>query len=413
MKKKEQGVDKLIIKLENTPELQKAASRAPVVNIVNSLLQEGVEREASDIHLDPEENRLRVRLRTDGRLSDLPPYSRNIMPQLISRLKILAGMDIAEKRLPQDGNIHAEWGGEEINIRVSTLPTIYGEKIVLRLLSPHKVIRPIDELGFNRQNKWHYLNFLRNTHGMVLITGPTGCGKTTTLYSTLHHINDPEKNIITIEDPVEYRLDGINQVQVNRKANLTFANILRTVLRQDPNVIMVGEIRDEETAEMAIRAALTGHQVFSTLHTNDAPRTLIRLLNMGIESYLLSSSLIGVVSQRLVRLNCENCREEYIPPDDELALYQEVCGGSLPVFYRGKGCEYCNFTGFRGRTAIHEVMPITESIRQLIKESTNMEDIRRKFIMEGMNTLLQDGMQRAGRGITTLNEVIRETYTIL
>ncbi len=354
-----------------------------------------------------------MRLRIDGLLRDSITYSREVAPLVISRLKLLAGMDIAERRLPQDGNLQMQVNESHINIRLSTLPTIYGEKLVLRLLSPDKIIMPLDSLGFNEENHRRYLEFLNNAYGMILVTGPTGCGKTTTLYSTLHYINSPGKNIITVEDPVEYRLEGINQVQVNNKINLTFAHALRTLLRQDPNVVMVGEIRDRETAEIATRAALTGHLVFSTLHTNDAPRAVTRLLDMGVERFLLTSSLVGVVAQRLLRLNCSHCRETYTPGKEELAFYEKVGGDrKISSFARGRGCEECAYTGFRGRTALHEVMPVDGTMRRLIMESGDTEEIRRYAISRGMQTFLQDGVNRAAQGLTTLQEVMQVAYTV-
>ncbi|NLC12251.1 MAG: type II/IV secretion system protein, partial [Firmicutes bacterium] len=306
--------------------------------MVNSLLHQAASQGASDIHLEPTENNLRVRLRIDGVLYDVAPIPKDVLLLVTSRIKILAGMDIAEKRLPQDANFQFKWQDRLLNIRVSTMPTIYGEKVVLRILDPHKIDMPINKLGFQKDNLQRYLSFLHNSFGMILVTGPTGCGKTTTLYSTLNHINSAEKNIITIEDPVEYRLPGINQVQINNKIKQTFANCLRAILRQDPNIIMVGEIRDAETAEIAARAALTGHLVFSTLHTNDAPRAVTRLLDMGVEPFLLVSSLVGVVSQRLIRIICPHCKEEDELEKDEELLYKKISRkNSLPVFYRGRG----------------------------------------------------------------------------
>ena len=386
---------------------------APVVQMVDSLIETAVSRDASDIHLEPQKKGLKVRLRIDGVLRDYRPYSQDVAPLIISRLKIMGGMDIAERRLPQDGNLQVMVNSSRINIRLSTLPTIYGEKLMLRLLSSDKIIMPLETLGFNEGNYEAYLEFLSNTLGMLLVCGPTGCGKTTTGYSTLHAINNPEINIITVEDPVEYRLDGINQVQVNEKINLTFARILRTILRQDPDVIMIGEIHDRETAEIATRAALTGHLLLSTLHTNDAPGAVTRLLDMGVERFMLTSSLLGVVAQRLIRLNCRDCLERYLPEKDELFFYEKVAGaGDMPSFFRGRGCEKCDFTGFRGRTAIHEVISINGAMRKLIMQSEDAEDIRRYALSRGMQTLLQDGMDRAAQGLTTLREVIQVAYTV-
>ncbi len=381
------------------------------VQLVDSIIYEAFGSGASDIHLDPTEKGLRVRLRIDGALQDYFSYPRQAAPLIVSRLKILSGMDIAEKRLPQDGNLQLLWHGKAVNIRASTMPTIHGEKVALRLLDPDKVIIPIEGLGFNLQNQERYLKFLGSAYGMVLVTGPTGCGKTTTLYSTLHYINNPTEHIITVEDPVEYRLDGVNQVQVNSKIKLSFASALRNILRQDPNVMMVGEIRDLDTAEMATRAALTGHLVFSTLHTNDAPRAVTRLMDMGVEPYLLNASLVGVVAQRLVRLSCTRCREEYTSAE-ELSLYRELTGdGDEVVFVRGRGCGACNRTGFKGRTAIHEVMPVDAEMRRLILETKDTEVIRQHALSRGMKTLLQDGLQRVKKGQTTFQEVMKEAYS--
>jgi len=385
-----------------------------VIQAVNSLLETAVLREASDIHLDPWERGLKARLRIDGLLRETKSFSSEMAPLIISRLKIMAGMDIAERRLPQDGNLQFQVNNKRINVRLSTLPTVYGEKLVLRLLNPEKIILPLENLGFNEENYRRYLEFLSSNHGMVLISGPTGCGKTTTLYSTLHAINSPEKNIITVEDPVEFRLDGINQVQVNNKIELTFARTLRSILRQDPNVIMVGEIRDKETAEIATRAALTGHLVFSTLHTNDAPGAVTRLLDMGVERFMLTSSLVGVVAQRLIRLNCRNCLETYFPEKEKLTFLEKL--GDIKkeeaAFARGRGCEKCDFTGFKGRTAIHEVMPVDPSLRRLIMGSEDTEKIRQYALSQGMQTLLQDGLNRAADGQTTVEEVIRVAYSV-
>ena len=390
---------------------KEAPEDAPVVQMVNNLLSHAAGRDASDIHLEPTEKGLRVRLRIDGVLRDLTTYSREVMLLIISRLKIMAGMDIAEKRRPQDGNIQFMLDKKHVNVRISTLPTINGEKMVLRLLSPDKIIMPIEKLGFNMENQKRYLKFLANAFGMVLICGPTGCGKSTTLYSTLQYLNSPSQNIVTVEDPVEYRLDGINQVQVNNKTGFGFASALRTILRQDPNIIMVGEIRDSETAEVATRAALTGHLVLSTLHTNDAPSAVTRLLDMGVKNYLLTSSLVGIVAQRLFRLICDKCKEEYLPPEEELAFYREVSGNSkIPSFSRGRGCEECGFSGFKGRTAIHEVMTVDGEMRRLIMKSRNTEEIRRYAVSQGMQTILEDGVQRAAEGVTTLKEVMQAAY---
>ncbi|NLJ55891.1 MAG: type II/IV secretion system protein [Firmicutes bacterium] len=382
--------------------------------MINFLLSMALSRDASDIHLEPTEKGLRVRLRVDGILNNLDTYTREMGSLVISRLKILAGMDIAEKRLPQDGNIPVMWAALPVNVRLSTLPTIRGEKMVIRLLRPDKIVIPLNTLGFKEEKYCSYLRFLRHTHGMILVTGPAGCGKTTTLYSTLYHLNQPGRNVITIEDPVEYRLAGVNQVQVNNKIKLTFARALRHILRQDPDIIMIGEIRDNETAEIATRAALTGHQLFSTLHTNDAPGAVTRLLDMGVEPFLLASALVGVVAQRLFRLTCNHCREEYTPSTEELAFYEEQSGSSAgdTLFTRGKGCEQCHFTGYLGRTAMHEIMPVDETMRKLILKAGGTEEIRRYAVNQGMQTLLKDGLSRVKEGLTTLQEVLQVAYTV-
>ena len=383
-----------------------------VIQKVNALILDGVRNDASDIHLEPVKNKLLIRKRIDGALRDYPPLSKVISPQIISRIKLLAEMDIAERRLPQDGSMYIELEDTIIHIRVSSLPTVFGEKLVLRLLNPDNVIRPLDELGFTPVNLKQYYEFLEHPYGMILVTGPTGCGKTTTLYSSLQHLNVYEKNIITVENPVEYRLDRVNQVQVNSKIGLTFANTLRTVLRQDPDIIMVGEIRDPETAEIVTRAALTGHLVFSTLHTGDAVRSIIRLLDMGIQPFLLTSSLVGIVSQRLVRLVCLNCREPYKPSAKERGIIEAFnCDGNGITFYKGRGCDDCSGTGFKGRTAIHEVMIIDDEVRDMIRSSVNIERVKTTAISKGMTPLIRDGIDKSIQGITTLGEVIRVAYS--
>ena len=413
---KEEKVDNMSLQIdrEAAAGLEQGGGDATAVEIINALFSLAVHREASDIHLDPAEQGLRARLRVDGVLSDLGLYNLEVAPLIVSRLKILAGMNIAERRLPQDGNIQVQWNDLRVNIRLSTLPTLYGEKVVVRLFSPDKMVIPLDSLGFNPENYQNYLRFLRHTHGLVLLTGPTGCGKTTTLYSTLHYMNNPGRNIITVEDPVEYRLEGINQVQVNAKINLTFARALRHILRQDPNMIMIGEIRDDETAEIATRAALTGHQVFSTLHTNDAPGAVTRLLDMGVEPFLLTSALTGVVAQRLIRLTCPHCREEYTPVEEELSFYENFgeCSASNLTFTRGAGCAKCYYTGFRGRIAIHEVMPLDEMLRKLILKASGTEELRRYALSRGMQSLLRDGLNRVREGRTTLHEIMQVAYTV-
>ena len=386
---------------------------APVINIVNSLISQAVKNGASDIHLEPMENGLRVRFRIDGVLREATSFPKNIQGSIVSRVKIISNMDIAEKRVPQDGRLQVQEEDRPIDIRASSLPTIYGEKIVLRLLDQKSAILDVDALGFSPDNLEKYKAMYRHSFGMILITGPTGSGKTTTLHSTLNELNTVAKNIITIEDPVEYRLAGINQVQVNNKAGMTFANGLRSILRQDPNIIMVGEIRDKETAEIAIRAALTGHLVLSTMHTNDAAGAVTRLIDMGIEPFLVASSVLGCVAQRLVRRVCPECRTSYTPDIDspECVLMEGVDSTAVcRMLYKGTGCIHCGNTGFRGRVAIHEVMPMTSKLRDLTIHSYSAAEIERAAVDEGMRTMQQDGIDKAMKGFTTISEVIRVAY---
>ena len=386
---------------------------APVINIVNSLISQAVKNGASDIHLEPMENGLRVRFRIDGVLREATSFPKNIQGSIVSRVKIISNMDIAEKRVPQDGRLQVQEEDRPIDIRASSLPTIYGEKIVLRLLDQKSAILDVDALGFSPDNLEKYKAMYRHSFGMILITGPTGSGKTTTLHSTLNELNTVAKNIITIEDPVEYRLAGINQVQVNNKAGMTFANGLRSILRQDPNIIMVGEIRDKETAEIAIRAALTGHLVLSTMHTNDAAGAVTRLIDMGIEPFLVASSVLGCVAQRLVRRVCPECRTSYTPDvtSPECVLMEGVDSNAVcSMLYKGTGCIHCGNTGFRGRVAIHEVMPMTSKLRDLTIHSYSAAEIERAAVDEGMRTMQQDGIDKALKGFTTISEVIRVAY---
>ncbi|OPL11138.1 MAG: hypothetical protein AVO34_03340 [Firmicutes bacterium ML8_F2] len=384
----------------------------PVVMMVNALIERAVEEGASDIHLEPDGDKLRLRLRMDGVLRDLtsPPLQLGI--KIISRVKIMANLDIAEKRLPQDG--HIQWRGRKrgISMRVSTLPTVSGEKIVIRLLERDKIILPLEKLGFTSDHYNVLRSLLLNRHGLILVTGPTGCGKTTTLYSALHYLNRPEVNIITVEDPVEYRLQGINQVQVNRRINRTFAGALRSILRQDPNIIMVGEIRDLETAKITAQAALTGHLVLSTLHTNHAAGAVTRMIDMGLEEYLITASLLGVIAQRLVRKVCPHCCEEYVPNADEKSFFQHFFGKEAPPFLvRGRGCRYCSGTGYRGRTSIQEILVLNRELRQLILEGGTAEILRQKAVAGGMRSLIMDGRREVEEGITTVDEIVRATFS--
>ena len=387
------------------------AEDAPIISLVNSFISQAIKDTASDIHIEPQEKTLRVRFRIDGMLQEIGSFPRDIHAAIIARIKIISEMDIAERRIPQDGRIKVREAGRDVDVRVSTLPTIMGEKVVMRLLDQKAVILDINKLGFSSGNNETYRKLYTQSYGMILVTGPTGSGKTTTLYSTLLAVNSPNKNIVTLEDPVEYRLSGINQVQVNPKSGLTFASGLRSMLRQDPNVVLVGEIRDGETADIAIRASLTGHLVFSTLHTNDAAGTITRLLDMDVEPFLVASSVLGVIAQRLVRVICLQCKDSYTPEPDSL---ERIFLGALPdddvILYRGIGCSYCNNKGYRGRMAIHEIMPITSKIREAINRKASSDEISDIAIQQGMTTMRQDGIKKALAGLTDIGEVMRVAY---
>ncbi len=391
---------------EDVTHLRDLALEAPVVRLVNLLLEEAVNADASDIHIEPFESALRVRYRIDGLLYDQEAPPRRLQAALTSRIKLMAEMNIAERRLPQDGRIRITTQGRRIDIRVSTIPTVHGESIVMRLLDRSSVFLPFERLGLASAMAEDLGRLIRRPHGITLVSGPTGSGKTTTLYAALDKINSPDKKIITIEDPVEYQLTGVNQIPVNPKIGLSFANGLRHIVRQDPDVIMVGEIRDLETADIAIQAALTGHLVFSTLHTNDAPSAVTRLEDMGAEPYLISSVLAGVLAQRLVRRVCAQCREAYLPdPADLLAIgHTDTRGVELS---RGRGCEACRGTGYRGRTGIYELLAITEEVRSLILRKAPAGAIRRQAVETGMTTLGEDGWTKARAGVTTVEEVVR------
>jgi general secretion pathway protein E len=392
-------------------DLLDANDEAPIIRLVNSLFSQAVKERASDIHIEPFEQDLLIRLRIDGLLYDSFSPPKAIQPLLISRVKIMAGLNIAEKRLPQDGRIRLKVAGKDVDIRVSVIPTAFGERVVLRLLDRSSALLGLEELGLTGNNLSTVNRLIRQSHGIILVTGPTGSGKTTTLYAALSGINTSDKNIITIEDPIEYQLRGIGQMQVNPKIDLTFAAGLRSILRQDPDVIMIGEIRDVETAEIAIQAALTGHLVFSTLHTNDSFGAVSRLLDMGIEPFLVSSSLLGVMAQRLVRRVCPNCRQPYTPEEREI---REV--GLLPEtvqdrpFYRpGPGCDACNHKGYRGRTGIHELLLLNDTLRALIMQRADAATIGRAAKEGGMPTLRDDGAEKVLAGLTTVEEVLRVT----
>lgn len=379
-----------------------------VIKLVNLIIMQALREGASDIHIEPEQETLKIRFRLDGLLHEVTSPPKHLQSAIISRIKILATLDIAERRIPQDGRFNIKMEGKEIDVRVSCMPTLYGENVVLRLLDVSSALLTLSQLGFSKETLEKYQKLTLRPHGIILVTGPTGSGKTTTLYASLDKINTVEKNIITIEDPVEYRLSGIRQTPVNPKVNLTFANGLRSILRQDPNVIMVGEIRDLETAEIAIQAALTGHLVLSTLHTNDAPGAITRMIDMGVEPFLISSSVIGVLAQRLVRTLCKECKEEYTPAKEVLKdMGLEEKGSSK--FFRGKGCPKCRNTGYKGRIGIFELMLPDENVRKLILTKASLGEIRRQVRASGMVTLKEDGIRKIREGLTTVEEVLRVT----
>ena len=391
-------------------ELKESADEAPVVRLVNMVFVDAIRRGASDIHLEPYEKVFRVRFRMDGVLHEIMTPPKRLEAALTSRVKIMANLDIAERRLPQDGRIKLRYNQREIDLRVSTLPTIFGEKTVMRILDKEALQLDLGILGFDPWSLEQFGKAIRQPYGMILITGPTGSGKTTTLYSAIHTINSPDVNIMTAEDPVEYNLKGVNQCQVNEEIGRTFAAALRSFLRQDPDIILVGETRDLETAQIGIRAALTGHLVLTTLHTNDCPSTVARLLDMGVPPFLVSSALTVILAQRLGRKVCKDCRQPYEADEEALVPYGHVPQGLGRVqFYKGKGCPACNFTGMKGRVAIYEVMPISEDLRSLILRNAPTAEIREVALAQGMKTLRQNALQKVLDGVTTVEEVLRVT----
>ncbi|MDX2168669.1 MAG: type II secretion system ATPase GspE [Deltaproteobacteria bacterium] len=396
---------------EETQDLLDADEEAPIIRLVNSLLFQAVKDRASDIHIEPYERDLTVRFRIDGILYDIISPPKRFQPVIISRIKIMGGLNIAEKRLPQDGRIRIKLAGKEVDIRVSTVPTAYGERVVMRLLDRSATILQLDELGLDGHKLELVDTLIHQSHGIILVTGPTGSGKTTTLYAGLSRINATDKNIITIEDPIEYQLHGVGQIQVNPKIDLTFAGGLRSVLRQDPDVIMVGEIRDAETAKIAIQAALTGHLVFSTLHTNDSCGAITRLIEMGIEPFLVASSVIAVMAQRLLRRVCPACRVPYRPSVEELrqlGISADDLEGRQ-VYKPGPGCPECKQTGYRGRLGIHELLVVDDEVRNLTMKASDSASIRRVAAAKGMTSLREDGSDKVLRGLTTIEEVLRVT----
>ncbi|OYT18611.1 MAG: type II secretion system protein GspE [Nitrospira sp. UW-LDO-01] len=403
-----ESLDQLAHELDEPQDLLDATDEAPIIRLVNSVLFQAVRQRASDIHFESFERGLVVRYRIDGVLYPVLTPPKHLQASIIARLKIMAGLNIAEKRLPQDGRFAIRTAGKDVDLRVSVLPTSHGERVVLRLLEKENRLLNLSEMGFSKERLAIIHQLIQLAHGIILVTGPTGSGKTTTLYAALTHINSPDKNIITVEDPVEYQLLGVGQMQVNPKINLTFAAGLRSILRQDPDVIMIGEIRDRETAEIAIHASLTGHLVFSTLHTNDAASAATRLIDMGIEPFLVASSVVAVLAQRLLRRICPDCKRPYRASEDELSRL-DLPPGSAVTLYRGAGCAACSQTGYRGRTGIFELMVLDDDIRRLIGGKADSTAIKQTAIAKGMVTLKQEGAERVIQGQTTLEEVMRIT----
>ena len=392
-------------------QLKDLASEAPVIRLVSLLITNALEMRASDIHIEPFENRLIVRYRIDGVLHEVESPPKRLSAAVISRVKIMANLDIAERRLPQDGRIRLRVQGKEIDLRVSTLPTMHGESVVMRILDKGHVALDFHKLGFEDDTLKVFLDVLLQPHGILLVTGPTGSGKTTTLYTALDRLNRPDVKILTVEDPVEYQMSGINQIQVKPQIDLTFANALRSIVRQDPDVIMIGEIRDLETAQIAVQSALTGHLVLSTVHTNDAPSTVNRLLDMGVEDYLLTSTVIGILAQRLVRKLCPHCKESYaaLPELVEQMRLRRFSHEREITLWHAKGCSHCAQTGYMGRLSILEMMPMTDKVRSLVMKHANAADLRAEAIRDGMVTMYEDGLRKALAGVTTFEEVLRAT----
>ena len=405
-----QNLDQLVDEVAASDDLLDVVNRPPVIRLVNDILFRALQLRASDIHVHPYESKIQIRYRIDGILYDTLSLNRNVLPLIVSRIKVMAGMDIAERRLPQDGRCSVRLGQREVDLRISTVPTSYGERSVLRLLDKSTGLFGLDELGLCKDDLEKFDSLLTRSHGVIFVTGPTGSGKSTTLYACLNRINSAEKNVITIEDPIEYQLEGISQIQVASKKGMTFATSLRHVLRQDPDVIMVGEVRDIETARMAIQSSLTGHLVFSTLHTNDSAGAVSRLLDLGVEPYLVSSSLIAIIAQRLVRKVCPDCRQIKEPSLHELReLGLAEDAGSHGTFFAGAGCDKCFQTGYRGRTGIYEMMMINEHVQNLIYKRETAGTIKRIALDAGLQTLRMDGARKALAGITSISEVLRVT----
>jgi len=407
----EEDVELIDTQQETGEEMADGMDDAPVIRLVNLVISEAVRSGASDIHVEPAEKKLRVRYRIDGVLKEMPPPPKRLQNPVISRLKIMSDLDISERRRPQDGRFKAQMNGRSVDFRVSTLPTVFGEKVVLRLLDKSNLMLDMKQLGFEQESLERFERSILRPYGLVLVTGPTGSGKSTTLYSALSTINDPKKNIITVEDPVEYLIDGINQVQARAEIGFTFAEGLRSILRQDPDVVMIGEIRDLETAEICIKAALTGHLVFSTLHTNDAPSCVDRLTNMGVEPFLITASLILAVAQRLARRICAHCKESYKPEPELLGqLGLDPVKHAEALFHRGKGCEHCSGTGYRGRVALYEVLEMDDHLNKCIIKGMPSSDLKKEARARGMLSLRDSGIRKALDGLTTIEEVLAATF---
>ena len=418
----ESGVD-ILSEIEETADLLDDTSDAPIIKLVNHIISQSVKSGASDIHLEPYQHTFKVRNRVDGVLYDLLSPPKWMQSSLISRIKVMAKMNIAEKRLPQDGRFEVKIGDQNIDIRVSTIPITHGERLVLRLLNKSGTLFELPELGFKDDKLSTVEQLIRSSHGIILVTGPTGSGKTTTLYAILSKINSPDINIITIEDPVEYQLKGIGQIQVNPKIDLTFARGLRSIVRQDPDVILIGEMRDQETADIGVQSALTGHLVFSTLHTNDSASAITRLKDIGVEPFLISSSVIAVIAQRLVRVLCSDCKEPYHPDDEtlkqlrQIKINEDLGAAHLPVndeqitIYRSVGCPKCFHSGYKGRIGIYEIMVMNESLQNMILKTHDSHQIKKEAARQGMTSLYDDGIQRVLEGTTTIEEVLRVTQT--
>lgn len=390
-------------------QLRNDIDNAPIVKFVNNVIETAVRSNASDIHIEPQKDVVRIRMRIDGQLVQKMEIKSAALSNLVTRIKIMSGMDIAEKRIPQDGRIETKVDGRSIDLRVSDLPTVYGEKIVIRVLGGIGTVLSVDQLGMSEKNLEFFKSIIKTPNGIILVCGPTGSGKSTTLYSVLAEVNDSTINTITVEDPVEYKLDGITQVQVNAKAGLTFAAGLRSILRQDPDIIMIGEIRDNETAQIAVKAAITGHVVLSTIHTNDAVGAVARLVDMDIEPYMVADSTVGVIAQRLVKKLCPHCKQKYVTPEDEM----NFLGLEEPVeLYKAVGCKECGNTGYKGRMGIHEIFVLTSKIRAMINKGVSAEEIKQEAINNGMVTLREDCLAHVLKGETSVDELVRATYSV-